>query len=206
MDRRNAAVAGTATGLTALALAGQAWSATAFADTTPPVTPSTTATATPAPGPLTVVLTPDKVQQGGTVKIKASVAQGSITAATATSPVFDTVTLTPSGSTATGNGSIGADAKTGVYTVTVDATGDNGTKLNGTAQLTIVLASPSASPTISASPSPTTTVPKGGVKTGGGATAAGPDVALISAGAAIALLGVATAVVAIRRRRADAGH
>lgn len=180
-------------------------SVAAFADTAspsptspPPTTTSPSPTPSVTPATLTVKLTPDQVAQGGTVRIEASVAQGSLKTATATSPALGTVTLTPSGNSAAGTGHVGDNIKAGDYTVTVNAVTADDTTLKADAKLTVVVASPS--------PSPTSTVPKGGVKTGGGGTAGGADLALISAGAAIALLGVGLAVTTIKRRRADARH
>lgn len=203
---RQAILVGAVAGMTALTTAGQPFAGAAVAE---PPSPHPTGTPfTPVPDPhLTVTVTPDKAQPGGTVNIKAMAPEGNVlTHASAHSPVLDSASLTTTDDVATGTAHVRADAKAGVYSVLVRGMTPHGLKLRGSAQFTVVVSTPKPPPTTPGptTPAPTTpVVPKGGVGTGGGGTAGGADLALITAGSAIALLGVAAAVAAIRRRRTD---
>lgn len=212
MRRHSTIVAGTIAGMAILGAAGPALTGAALAEPEPgsaveTVTPSPTVT---PPGPdtgLDVTLTPAKGAPGDSVKIGATAHQGSLSSAVALSPVLGTVKLQTAGKGAEGTGKIVATAKPGVYPVTVVAMGVEGLRLRGGARL-IVVTTPTTTPTPSSSPSPsaTGTVPSGGIGTGGGGTAGGVDLGLITAGSAIALLGITTAVVAMRRRQGDVHH
>lgn len=196
---RQAILASAVAGMTALTIAGPAFTHAAHANppspspTGSPITPPST----PVPDTrLTVTVIPDKVEPGGTVNIKAVAPQGLVPAhAGAQSPVLDSDTLTTSGNVAAGTGHVRSDAKAGVYPVLVQAMTPDAVKLQGTTQITVVV--------VDTTPNPTPAVPRGGVGTGGGGGAGGSDMALLTAGSAIALLGVAAAVAAMRRRRAD---
>lgn len=202
MRMRSTIVAGAIAGMTVLGVTGPVHTATALAEPTPPTPTDSKSPDTTTPSPpdttLDVTLTPAKAAPGDSVKIAAVSRQGIFADAVATSPVMGTVKLEPAGEGAAGTGQVLKDTKAGVYTVTVNAMGHDGLELKGGAQLTVIVTT--TSPTPSVSPS----VPKGGVKTGGGGTAGAPDLALISAGSAIALLGVAAVVAAMRRRQDDA--
>lgn len=198
MRMRSTIVAGTIVGMMAFGVAGPASAGIAFAEPpTPTPTDSTPPPTTPPPPDTTldVTLTPAKAKPGDALKIAAVSHQGIFADAVATSPVTGTVKLAPAGEGAAGTGQVAKDAKAGVYTVTVNAKGKDGVKLQGGAKLTVIVTD-----TV---PSPAPTVPRGGAKTGGGGTAGGADLALISAGSAIALLGAAVAVAAMRRRQDD---
>lgn len=203
MRMRGTIVAGTIAGLAFAGAAGPLLTTTAFADTPSPVpSESETTPTTPPPTPpppdtrLDVTLTPAKAGPGDPVKIAAISHQGIFDQAVATSPVLGSVKLELVGEGAEGTGRVLTGAKAGVHTVTVNAIGHDGLKLSGTAQLTVVVTTPS--------PTPSPTTPIGGVGTGGGGTADGTNLGLITAGSALALLGISASVMVVRRRKGDA--
>jgi hypothetical protein len=207
---RRAILAGTVAGMAVLGVTGQAFTGAALANAPSPK-PSGTSFPTkptpPTPPPdtrLNVTVTPDKAEPGAKVDIKAESPAGLVPQhAVAFSPVLDLSKLTMTGTVVSGTGQVRSDAKAGVYPVLVRAVTKDALKLRGSAQITVVVVPPKPPVTPTTPTNPTTTVPSGGVGTGGGGTSGGVDLALLTAGSAIALLGVTAGVVAMRRRHAD---
>jgi hypothetical protein len=196
---RRTILASTVAGMTALGIAAPVFAGVAFAEPSPK--PPQTRPTPLRDAKLNVTVTPNEVQPGKDVKIGATSEEGIFGYAVATSPVFSPVKLTEGSNGAEGIGHVRDDARAGVYTVIVKARGKDQLKFVGTARLTVVVTTPT--PPAAATPT-VPTVPKGGVGTGGGGTAYdGTNLGMLTAGSAIALLGVIATVAAIRRRRSD---
>ncbi|HEY9373489.1 hypothetical protein [Streptomyces sp.] len=171
-------------GAAALALAAPAAVA---ADGAP--APKTEQRRAKAPGDF--VVSPSTVAPGGRVTLSAP---GCASTATATSGIFDTVTIPP-GSSATAT--VDFDAKRGaVYTVAFNCTGG----ITDTVDLTIQGAT--TAPTISS----TILTPPRGVRGGLGGSVDGLDAGAIAAGGGLVLAAAAGLVYVVRRRSAGRQH
>ena len=115
-------------------------------------------------------VSPSTVAPGGTVTLRVTDCDRK---ATASSGVFDAVTLQGSGGTKSGTATVDSDAKPGAeYDVTFTCGSES-----GTAPLTIT----TTAPTVPVTP----LTPAGGVQTGLGRSVSGPDAAEIAAGAVL---------------------
>ncbi|MFE3741825.1 hypothetical protein [Streptomyces sp. NPDC059134] len=143
--------------------------------------------------PFGFTVTPSTVAPGGRVTLGVT---NCATSATASSAVFDTVTI-PSGRTAAAT--VDWDAKRGaVYQVSFSC---NGT--TGRTNLTVAAAAatPTRAPTVS-----TTSVTPSGVRGGLGGSVGGVGTGELAAGAALVVAGLAGALRTARRRTEDRVH
>ncbi|MEU3478273.1 hypothetical protein AB0E66_08785 [Streptomyces sp. NPDC033753] len=154
--------------------------------------PATNPRAPGAKAPGDFVVSPSLVAPGGRVTLSAP---GCASTATASSGIFDTVTIAPnSAATAT----VDWDARRGaVYTVSFNCTGG----VQDTVNLTIS-GLPTATPTISS----TLLTPPRGVQGGLGGSVEEVDAATLAVGGALVVAAATGVVFVIRRRSGDTRH
>lgn len=179
--------------VTPVALLGAA----ALALTAPAVTAYAATTGGPSNSGSGYTVTPSVVVPGGQVTLAA---KGCSTTATASSGVFDTVTIPRNG---TGRVTVDRDAKPGAaYEVTFVCN----TSPSSTARVNLTISAATSTPTTSSTSSPVSSASPAGVQGGLGGSIDSMNSGEIVAGTALAVAAAAGTVFVVRRRRENRSH
>ncbi|MFF3171436.1 hypothetical protein ACFVQ0_02370 [Streptomyces sp. NPDC057900] len=176
-----------------LALLGAA----ALALTAPAVTAYAATEGGPPGGGSGYTVTPSVIAPGGQVTLAA---KGCSTTATASSGVFDTVTIPRDG---TARATVDWDAKpAAVYEVTFTCN----TSPSSTAKVNLTISAATSTPTTSSTSTTSSTASPAGVQGGLGGSIDSPDMAMIVGGTALAVAAATSTVFVARRRRENRSH
>ncbi|THA77436.1 hypothetical protein E6R60_07670 [Streptomyces sp. A0642] len=179
--------------VTPVALLGAA----ALALTAPAVTAHAAIAGGPSDPGSGYTVTPSVVAPGGQVTLAARACS---TTATATSGVFDTVTIPRGG---TGRATVDSDAKPGaVYQVTFTCN----TSPSSTAHVNLTISAATSTPTTSSTSSAVSTASPAGVQGGLGGSIDSMNSGEIVAGTALAVAAAAGTVFVVRRRKESRSH
>ncbi|WP_406089563.1 hypothetical protein [Streptomyces sp. NBC_01013] len=179
--------------VTPVALLGAA----ALALTAPAVTAYAATTGGPSNSGSGYTVTPSVIAPGGQVTLAA---KGCSTTATASSGVFDTVTIPKDG---TGRATVDWDAKPGaVYEVTFTCN----TSPSSTAKVNLTISAATSTPTTSSTASAVSTASPAGVQGGLGGSIDSMNSGEIVAGTALAVAAAAGTVYVVRRRKESRSH
>lgn len=179
--------------VTPVALLGAA----ALALTAPAVTAYAATTGGPSNSGSGYTVTPSVIAPGGQVTLAA---KGCSTTATASSGVFDTVTIPQGG---TGRATVDSDAKPGAaYEVTFTCN----TSPVSTAKVNLTISAATSTPTTSSTSSAVSTASPAGVQGGLGGSIDSMDSGEIVAGTALAVAAATGTVFVVRRRRENRSH
>ncbi|MET7644012.1 hypothetical protein ABZS83_10270 [Streptomyces sp. NPDC005426] len=179
--------------VTPVALLGAA----ALALSAPAVTAYAAATGGPSTSGSGYTVTPSVVAPGGQVTLAA---KGCSTTATASSAVFDTVTIPTAGSV---RATVDWDAKPGAaYQVTFTCN----TSPSSTATVNLTISAATSTPTASSTSSAVSTASPAGVQGGLGGSINSVNSGKIVAGTALAVAAAAGTVFMVRRRKESRSH
>lgn len=179
--------------VTPVALLGAA----ALALTAPVVTAYAATTGGPSNSGSGYTVAPAVVTPGGQVTLAA---KGCSTTATASSGVFDTVTIPQNG---TGRATVDRDAKPGAaYEVTFTCN----TSPSSTAKVNLTISAATSTPTTSSTSSAVSSASPAGVQGGLGGSIDSTNSGEIVAGTALAVAAAAGTVFVVRRRRENRSH
>lgn len=171
--------------------------AVALALTAPAVTAYAATSGGPSNSGSGYTVTPSAVAPGGQVTLAA---KGCSTTATASSGVFDTVTI-PKGSTA--KATVDWDAKpAAAYEVTFTCN----TSPSSTAKVNLTISAATSTPTTSSTSAASSTASPAGVQGGLGGSIDSPNTTMIVVGTALAVAAATSTVFVARRRKESRSH
>lgn len=171
--------------------------AAALALTAPAVSAYAATTGGPSNSGSGYTVTPSVIAPGGQVTLAA---RGCSTTATASSGVFDTVTIPRGG---TGRATVDWDAKpAAAYEVTFTCN----TSPSSTAKVNLTISSATNTPTTSSTSSVRSTASPAGVQGGIGGSVDSANTGKIAAGTALAVAAATGTVFVVRRRRENRSH
>ncbi|WP_329539434.1 hypothetical protein [Streptomyces sp. NBC_01358] len=179
--------------VTPVALLGAA----ALALTAPAVTAYAATTGGPSTNGSGYTVTPSVIAPGGQVTLAA---RGCSTTATASSGVFDTVSIPQGG---TGRATVDSDAKPGA---TYEVTFTCNTSPVSTATVNLTISAATSTPTTSSTSSAVSTASPAGVQGGLGGSIDSMDSGEIVAGTALAVAAATGTVFVVRRRKENRSH